>query len=76
MWGRLIDNLTKGKKFMLDLIEQATIAYDQRDECCLKLQALKVRAKSDFILHSQVYMYKQANIMIYLQFILVIGNLL
>lgn len=54
MWGRLIDNLVKGKKFMLDLIEQATIAYDQRDECCLKLQALKTRAQTDFVGHSQV----------------------
>lgn len=38
---------------MLDLIEQATIAYDQREEWGTKLQALKIRAYNDVILHTQ-----------------------
>lgn len=52
LWEKLIGNLNQGKKFMLDLIEQATIAYDQREEWCTKLQALRTRAHSDLILHS------------------------
>lgn len=38
---------------MLDLIEQATVAYDQREEWCSKLQALKVRNQNDLMLHTQ-----------------------
>lgn len=53
MWEKLIYKLNQGKKFMLDLIEQATIAYDQREEWCTKLQALRVRAHNDVILHTQ-----------------------
>lgn len=53
LWERLIGNLNQGKKFMLDLIEQATIAYDQREEWCSKLQALRMRAHNDLILHSE-----------------------
>ncbi|KAL3266459.1 hypothetical protein HHI36_010631 [Cryptolaemus montrouzieri] len=52
-WDRLIKNLCIGKKFMLDLIEQATIAYDQREEWCSKLQALRTKAHSDLVLHIQ-----------------------
>lgn len=55
MWEKFISNLNKGKKFMLDLIEQATIAYDQRDEWCSKLQALRMRGHTDLILHTQVH---------------------
>lgn len=47
---------------MIDLIEQATIAYDQRDECCLKLQALKTKAHSDFVNHSQEMLRLQRQI--------------
>ncbi|XP_044749263.1 coiled-coil domain-containing protein 63-like [Coccinella septempunctata] len=50
-WDKLIKNLCIGKKFMLDLIEQATIAYDQREEWCSKLQALRTKAHSDLISH-------------------------
>jgi hypothetical protein len=46
--------LNTGKKFMLDLVEQATLAYDQREEWCSKLQALKIRAHNDVISHTQV----------------------
>lgn len=53
LWEKLIGNLNQGKKFMLDLIEQATIAYDQREEWCSKLQALRTRAHNDLILHSE-----------------------
>lgn len=53
LWEKLIGNLNQGKKFMLDLIEQATIAYDQREEWCTKLQALRTRAHNDLIAHSE-----------------------
>lgn len=39
---------------MIDLIEQATIAYDQREEWCQKLQALRNRARSDLVSHTLV----------------------
>nr|CAI5847658.1 unnamed protein product [Callosobruchus analis] len=38
---------------MLDLIEQATIAYDQREEWVSKLQFLRSKAHNDLIVHIQ-----------------------
>ena len=52
IWDKLINKLVLGKKFMMDLIEQATIAYDQREEWCSKLQALRIKAHYDFVLHT------------------------
>jgi hypothetical protein len=46
-WQRLVDRLSDGKKSMLDLIEEATIAYNQREEWCSKLQILRTRALHD-----------------------------
>ncbi|CAG9832483.1 unnamed protein product [Diabrotica balteata] len=53
IWDSLINNLAVGKKFMLDLIEQATIAYDQREEWVSKLQILRTKAHNDLINHIQ-----------------------
>nr|XP_023013515.1 coiled-coil domain-containing protein 63-like [Leptinotarsa decemlineata] len=53
IWDTLINNLCVGKKFMLDLIEQATIAYDQREEWVSKLQFLRIKAHNDLITHVQ-----------------------
>ncbi|CAG9763017.1 unnamed protein product [Ceutorhynchus assimilis] len=53
IWERLIKNLCIGKKFMIDLIEQATIAYDQREEWVSKLQILRTKANNDLVLHIQ-----------------------
>ncbi|XP_015836480.1 outer dynein arm-docking complex subunit 1 [Tribolium castaneum] len=53
IWEKLVFDLNMGKKYMLDLIEQATLAYDQREEWCSKLQALKIRAHNDVITHTQ-----------------------
>lgn len=39
---------------MLDLIEQATLAYDQREEWVSKLQILREKAQSDLNLHIYV----------------------
>ncbi|KAJ8911280.1 hypothetical protein NQ315_015283 [Exocentrus adspersus] len=53
IWDTLISNLCRGKKFMLDLIEQATIAYDQREEWVSKLQSLRTKAHNDLLSHIQ-----------------------
>ncbi|KAK4878238.1 hypothetical protein RN001_010744 [Aquatica leii] len=52
MWFSYVSNLHKGKKFMMDVIEQATIAYDRRDECVHRLNALRGKASSDLQLHT------------------------
>lgn len=52
-WEKLISNINFGKRLMLELIEQATVAYDQREEWCTKFQALKNRALTDLMLHNQ-----------------------
>lgn len=37
----------------MDIIEQATMAYDQREELCAKLQILKERSQNDKTNHVQ-----------------------
>ncbi|KAK9728429.1 hypothetical protein QE152_g17975 [Popillia japonica] len=51
MYERQLKTLTLGKRLMIDLIEQASLAYDQREECGEKLQALRIRAHNDCLLH-------------------------
>ncbi|XP_050302473.1 outer dynein arm-docking complex subunit 1 [Anthonomus grandis grandis] len=53
VWEKLLKDIHSGKRYMVDLIEQATIAFDQREEWCSKLDALKKRAEVDFVLHSE-----------------------
>lgn len=48
----MVNQLNLGKKQMMDLIEQSTAAYDQREELCNKLQLLKDRG--DKLAHVQV----------------------
>ncbi|XP_063240883.1 outer dynein arm-docking complex subunit 1 [Bacillus rossius redtenbacheri] len=50
---RLTARLAAGKRLVVDLIEQATLAYDQREEAQSKLQALKERGRTDVFVHSQ-----------------------
>lgn len=50
---QLVTRLNSGKKVMVDLIEQATLAYDQREEAQNRLQALKQRGKQDLQQQSQ-----------------------
>ncbi|KAL1455865.1 hypothetical protein WDU94_000637 [Cyamophila willieti] len=45
LYQQLTQKLADGKKVILDLIEQATVAYDQREESQNKLLALKERDK-------------------------------
>lgn len=43
MWNKLIGQLNVGKQIINDLIEQATITFNQRDEELNKIQALRER---------------------------------
>lgn len=53
MWQRMINKLNYGKRHIMDLVEQATNAFDQRDELCSKLQILKDRGQNDRTGHVQ-----------------------
>jgi coiled-coil domain-containing protein 63/114 len=53
MWQRMINKLNNGKRHIMDLVEQATNAYDQREELCTKLQILKDRGHNDRQNHVQ-----------------------
>jgi coiled-coil domain-containing protein 63/114 len=53
MWQRMINKLNYGKRHILDLVEQATNAFDQREELCTKLQILKDRGQNDRSNHVQ-----------------------
>lgn len=43
LWNKLINQLNTGKQIINDLVEQATIAFNQRDEELNKIQALRER---------------------------------
>ena len=53
LYQQLLLHLNTGKKVMVDLIEQATLTYDQREEAQSKLQALKDHGKQDLLVQSQ-----------------------
>lgn len=53
MWQKMVKELNQGKKLIMDLIEQSTSAYDQREELCNKLQTLKDRGQADKMIHIQ-----------------------
>ncbi|XP_032680336.1 coiled-coil domain-containing protein 63 [Odontomachus brunneus] len=51
MWNKLISQLNTGKQVINDLIEQATITFNQRDEELNKIQALRERGIRDLKNH-------------------------
>jgi predicted DNA-binding ArsR family transcriptional regulator len=53
LYQQLVSRLNSGKKLVVDLIEQATLAYDQREEAQNKLRALRERGEQDLQLQSQ-----------------------
>ncbi|XP_055696619.1 coiled-coil domain-containing protein 63 [Lutzomyia longipalpis] len=53
VWAKMVTQLNQGKKHMMELIDQSTAAYDQRDELCNKLQLLKDRSQADKMAHIQ-----------------------
>ncbi|CAL1689263.1 unnamed protein product [Lasius platythorax] len=52
MWNKLIGQLNVGKQIINDLIEQATITFNQRDEELNKIQALRERGIRDLKNHT------------------------
>lgn len=40
-WNRTIGKLVRGKEYLMDILEIASAAFADRDECCRKLEALK-----------------------------------
>ncbi|XP_072933595.1 coiled-coil domain-containing protein 63-like [Epargyreus clarus] len=52
-WTKMLNALHKGKKFLTDLFESSTLAYDQRDEWCTKLRSIQEKGKMDQMLQIQ-----------------------
>ncbi|XP_018343972.1 PREDICTED: coiled-coil domain-containing protein 63 isoform X2 [Trachymyrmex septentrionalis] len=52
MWNKLIGQLNTGKQIINDLIEQATVTFNQRDEELNKIQALRERGIRDLKNHT------------------------
>ncbi|XP_059045540.1 coiled-coil domain-containing protein 63-like [Achroia grisella] len=52
-WDKMMNALSKGKKFLTDLFESSTLAYDQRDEWCTKLRSVQEKGKMDQLLQVQ-----------------------
>jgi Skp family chaperone for outer membrane proteins len=53
MWQRMINKLNYGKRHIMELVEQSTSAFDQREELTTKLQILKERGQNDKTGHVQ-----------------------
>ncbi|KOC64933.1 Coiled-coil domain-containing protein 63 [Habropoda laboriosa] len=51
LWNKFMSQLDTGKQIINDLIEQATIAFNQRDEELNKFQALRERGLRDLKTH-------------------------
>ncbi|XP_004922782.1 coiled-coil domain-containing protein 63-like [Bombyx mandarina] len=51
IWKNQIKRLMDGKAQILELVEQAITTYDQREEWCSKLEALKEKAAIDYRKH-------------------------
>lgn len=54
IWKNQIKRLMDGKAQILELVEQAITTYDQREEWCNKLEALKEKAAIDYRKHCLV----------------------
>lgn len=53
MWQAMVTEFNDGKKLIMDLIDQSTVAFDQRQELCTKLSVLKDRNENDKVMHIQ-----------------------
>ncbi|XP_030375677.1 coiled-coil domain-containing protein 63 [Scaptodrosophila lebanonensis] len=53
MWQSMVAEFNDGKKYIMDLIDQSTLAFDQREELSNKVQVLKDRNENDKIMHIQ-----------------------
>lgn len=54
MWQKIVSKLEQGKKYIVELIDQSTVAYDQREEICNKIQNLKEKGQTETGIHMQV----------------------
>lgn len=54
MWNLKITEYDTGKKTIMELIDQSSLAFDQREELSNKLQLLTERNENDEIVHMQV----------------------
>ncbi|KAI8422900.1 hypothetical protein MSG28_014012 [Choristoneura fumiferana] len=52
-WSKMMTALKTGKKFLTDLFESSTVAYDQRDEWCTKLKSMTEKGRMDQMLQVQ-----------------------
>ncbi|XP_053619696.1 coiled-coil domain-containing protein 63-like [Plodia interpunctella] len=52
-WTKMLTALNKGKKFLTDLFESSTLAYDQRDEWVAKLRSIQEKGRMDQMLQVQ-----------------------
>lgn len=52
-WQRSIARLEQGKRYIGELIDQSTVAYDQREELRAKIQGLRERGLTDGSVHLQ-----------------------
>ncbi|XP_041985426.1 outer dynein arm protein 1-like [Aricia agestis] len=52
-WEKMLTALGTGKKFLEDLFESSTLAYDQRDEWCAKLRSVQEKGRMDQMLQVQ-----------------------
>ncbi|XP_050674910.1 putative autophagy-related protein 11 isoform X2 [Leptidea sinapis] len=52
-WTKMLVALKKGKKFLTDLFESSTVAYDQRDEWVSKLKSVQEKGKLDQMMQMQ-----------------------
>ncbi|XP_017474415.1 PREDICTED: coiled-coil domain-containing protein 63 [Rhagoletis zephyria] len=53
MWQSMVTQFNEGKKYIMELIDQSTVAFDLREELCNKVQVLKDRSENDKIMHIQ-----------------------
>ncbi|CAF4839004.1 unnamed protein product [Pieris macdunnoughi] len=52
-WTKMLNGLKRGKKFLTDLFESSTLAYDQRDEWCAKLRSVQEKGNLDQMVQVQ-----------------------
>lgn len=53
MWQKIVNRLEQGKRYIIELIDQSTAAYDQREELCNKIQSLREKGISESGVHMQ-----------------------
>lgn len=55
MWKLKIAEYEVGKKTIMELIDQSSLAFDQREDLSKSLHSLSERNENDEVIHMQVY---------------------